>query len=313
MDEQTPHTTNLKCSPADFRSGFVAVVGRPNVGKSSLVNAFLGQKINIVSPRPQTTRNRLLGILTLDRAQVVFFDTPGIHKPLHKLGEMMVEAATRAIRDADVVLFVADANVEPQPEDLLVANAMRRRGDALPVILALNKIDLLPPGTSLNPEPYLSVAHPTAWVPVSAARGDGQDRLLDLIVDLLPEGPLYYPEDAVTDQQTRFIVAELIREAALNRLRDEVPHSLAVVVNEYIERSADMVYINATVFVERSSHKGIVIGQRGQMLRTIGQAARGEIEGLLESRVYLELSVKLRENWRKKSDDIRRLGYGLED
>ena len=310
MDESFPLLFESDDLPADHRSGFVAVVGRPNVGKSSMLNAYLGQKIAIVSSKPQTTRNRLLGVLTLDGAQVIFFDTPGIHKPLHKLGETMVEAASQTIPDADVVLFVVDASVSPRPDDLLVADAIRQRAAGLPVILVLNKIDLLSPADTLDAEPFLQLVSPTAWLPISATRGDNRVQLLDLIIQQLPMGPRYYPEDVVTDQQTRFIVAELIREAALNKLREEVPHSLAVVTNEFKERREDMVYVSATLFVERDTQKGIVIGQGGKMLKAIGQAARKEIELLLETRVYLELHVKVRTNWRKREDDIRRLGYG---
>jgi GTPase len=296
--------------PADHRSGFVALVGRPNVGKSTLLNALLGQKIAIVSPKPQTTRNRLLGVYTDNRAQIAFFDTPGIHQPLHKLGATMVEAASQTIPDADVILFVLDASVAPHPEDTLVANAIQQKGIGLPLVMALNKIDLLPTPQRPDPSSYLELIHPTEWVPISATRGDNLQQLLDLIIEQLPFGPRYYPEDLVTDQQTRFLVAELIREAALEKLHEEVPHALAVVTNEFKERRDDMVYISATIFVERDTQKGIVIGKGGRMLKSIGKEARGEIERLLEMRVYLELYVKVRNNWRKREDDIQRLGYG---
>jgi GTP-binding protein Era len=295
----------------DHRSGFVAVVGRPNVGKSTLINACLGQKIAIVSEKPQTTRNRLLGIFTRPDAQVVFIDTPGIHVPLHKLGQVMVETAVRAIPDADAVLCVADASQPPGDEDALVADAIRRAPAGLPVVLALNKIDLLPSPDSPHAAAYLALFQPAAWLPVSATRGDNRDRLLDLVIAHLPRGPRYFPEDEVTDQQTRFIVAELVREAALRRLRQEVPYALAVVVEEFKERSRDMTYISATIFVERTSQKGIVIGQGGQTLKEIGQMARAEIESLIGSRVFLELWVKVRPKWRKKEEDLRQFGYTL--
>jgi GTP-binding protein Era len=295
----------------DHRSGFVAVVGRPNVGKSTLINACLGQKIAIVSEKPQTTRNRLLGIFTRPDAQVVFIDTPGIHVPLHKLGQVMVETAVRAIPDADAVLCVADASQPPDGEDALVADAIRRAPAGLPVVLALNKIDLLPSPDSPHAAAYLALFQPAAWLPVSATRGDNRDRLLDLVIAHLPRGPRYFPEDEVTDQQTRFIVAELVREAALRRLRQEVPYALAVVVEEFKERSRDMTYISATIFVERTSQKGIVIGQGGQTLKEIGQMARAEIESLIGSRVFLELWVKVRPKWRKKEEDLRQFGYTL--
>jgi GTP-binding protein Era len=297
--------------PSDHRSGFVAVVGRPNVGKSTLMNAYLGQKIAIVSEKPQTTRNRLLGILTRDDVQIIFVDTPGIHAPFHKLGEVMVETAASAIPDADVVLFLVDASVPPTEEDTLVAEAIHEKGDELPVVLGLNKVDLLPSSESPYAEAYLAMVQPAAWLPVSATRGDNRVQLLDLIIAHLPLGPRYYPEDQITDQQTRFITAELIREAALHHLRHEVPHALAVVVDEFKRRSQDMTYVGATLFVERDSQKGIVIGQGGRTLKAIGQSARAEIEELVETRVFLELWVKVRPKWRKKENELRRLGYTM--
>lgn len=294
--------------PADHRSGFVAVVGRPNVGKSTLMNAYLGQKIAIVSEKPQTTRNQLLGILTRGDAQVIFVDTPGIHTPMHKLGEVMVEMAIQAIPDADVILFMVDASVPPTSGDALVADAIRQQGGDLPVVMALNKVDLLS-SEDVHTEAYLTLFQPTAWLPISATQGDNRDELLDLTIAHLPLGPRYFPEDQVTDQQIRFIVSELIREAALHRLRQEVPHALAVVVNEFKRRSEDMTYVAATLFVERDSQKGIVIGQGGQTLKDIGRTARPEIEKLADTRVFLELWVKVRPKWRKKDEELRRLGY----
>lgn len=308
LDEMYLGETEL---PPDHRSGFVAVVGRPNVGKSTLMNAYLGQKIAIVSDKPQTTRNRLLGILTRDDAQIIFVDTPGIHAPLHKLGEVMVETAVRAIPDADVVLFLVDASLPPTEEDALVADAIRERGTGLPVVLALNKIDLLPVSESPYADDYLALLQPAAWLPVSATRGDNRDELLDTLVACLPFGPRYYPGDQITDQQVRFIAAELIREAALRRLRQEVPYALAVVVDEFKQRSEHMTYVSATIFVERDSQKGIVIGQGGRTLKDIGRKARAEIEMLLETRVFLELWVKVRPKWRKMEDELRRLGYAM--
>jgi len=297
--------------PPDHRSGFVAVVGRPNVGKSTLMNSYLGQKVAIISEKPQTTRNRLLGILTRHDAQVIFVDTPGIHAPLHKLGEFMVETAVRAIPDADVVLFIVDASVPPTGEDVLVAEAIREQGEELPVVMALNKVDLLSSSESSYTDSYLAILQPTAWLLISAVRGDNRDELLETIIGHLPLGPRYYPEDQVTDQQTRFIASELIREAALRRLRHEVPYALAVVVDEFKRRSEDMTYIGATIFVERDSQKGIVIGQGGKTLKDIGRSARTEIEKLVDTRVFLELWVKVRPKWRKKEDELRRLGYAL--
>jgi GTP-binding protein Era len=250
-----------------------------------------------------------LGILTRADAQAIFIDTPGIHAPLHKLGELMVETAVQAIPDADVVLWVVDASVPPAAEDDLVARAIREQGQGLPVVMAFNKIDLLSAPESPYAEAYLGMLQPSAWLPVSAVRGDQRGQLLELIIAHLPLGPRYYPEEQITDQQMRFIAAELIREAALGRLRQEVPYALAVVVDEFKPRSQQMTYIGATIFVERDSQKGIVIGQGGQTLKDIGKAARTEIEKLVDTRVFLELWVKVRPKWRKKDDELHRLGY----
>ncbi len=313
-NEETQDSTSelmLPTTPPDFRSGFVAVVGRPNVGKSTLMNAWLGQKVAIVSPKPQTTRNRLLGIYTDDIAQVIFMDTPGIHQPRHLLGKAMVETATRTLKDADVVLCVVDASEAPTPEDALVAEAIHQHARGQPLVLALNKIDLLPTGESPHTSAYVETVKPTAWLTVSATRGDRRDALLQCIIAHLPTGPAYYPPDQVTDQTERFLVAELIREAALHHLHQEVPHALAVVTDEFRERDEHTTYISATLYVERDSQKRIVIGQEGRMLKAIGQSARQEIEQLLGKHVYLDLWVKVWPKWRKKEADLRRLGYRL--
>jgi GTP-binding protein Era len=297
--------------PAGHRSGFVAVVGRPNVGKSTLINAYLGQKIAIVSSKPQTTRNRLLGILTRDDAQVVFVDTPGIHTPQHLLGKVMVEAARRSIPDADVILFLVDGSQAPGGEDVLVANAIGEHAHQAPVVLALNKMDLWSGAEPPYLDQYTQLLPVAARLPLSASRGDNCSELLQLIVSYLPLGPRYFPAEQVTDQHTRFIVAELVREAALTRLHQEVPYALAVMTEEFKERSQDMTYISVTVFVERESQKGIVIGQGGRTLKEIGQAARAEIERLVGTRVYLELHVKVRPKWRQDEEELRRLGYSV--
>ncbi len=297
--------------PPDHRSGFVAVVGKPNVGKSTLMNAYLGQKIAIVSEKPQTTRNRLLGILTRPNAQVIFVDTPGIHSPQHKLGEFMVETAVRAIPDADVVVFLVDVSTTPTDEDIRIAELIREKCRA-PVLLALNKIDLLSPAdVQPHTEAYRSLGDFADWLLISATRGDNRDELLDLIIAHLPEGPRYYPEEQVTDQQERFIAAELIREAVLRHTHQEVPHAVAVMVEEFKERGPDMTYIAARIFVERNSQKGILIGQGGRMLKRIGQEARKEIEAMVGTRVYLELRVKVKKKWRRDERELRRLGYAL--
>ncbi len=297
--------------PEGYRSGFVAVLGKPNVGKSTLINALVGQKVAIVSSKPQTTRRRLLGILTLPQAQIIFIDTPGIHFPKHKLGEYMVETATRALRDVDLALFMVDLSGPPTEEDEEIARLLAQRRPA-PVILALNKVDLLsPPEEEGRREAYLSLGEFDQWLSISATRGDNRDRLLDLIIEHLPLGPQYYPPEQVTDQEVRFMAGELIREKALEYLHQEVPYSLAVVVEEFTERREDLTYISATIHVERESQKGIVLGQKGEMVKRIGQAARREIEALLEKRVYLELWVKVSKKWRHKEAALRRLGYVL--
>ncbi|HEX9115349.1 MAG TPA: GTPase Era [Anaerolineae bacterium] len=296
--------------PADHRSGFVAVVGRPNVGKSTLFNRILGQKLAIVSPWPQTTRNRLLGILTESHAQVIFMDTPGIHAPLHRLGQVMVDVAARSVPDADVVVWLADLASPPSTEDQQVAGLLKRLDPATPVFLALNKADLVPEAKlEARVATYAALA-PTAqrWT-ISAMRGDNVDAMLAAITQALPLGPRYYPEEQVTDQQERFIAAELIREQVLLHLRQEVPHAVAVVVDEFKERRTDLVYVSAVVYVERTSQKGIVLGKDGQMLKQIGQAARQSIEQVLETHVYLDLWVKVRPDWRSNEQELRRLGY----
>jgi GTP-binding protein Era len=296
----------------DHRSGFVAIAGRPNVGKSTLMNAYLGQKIAIVSEKPQTTRQRILGILTRPDAQVIFVDLPGIHRPLHKLGEAMVETATLALEDPDLILFMVDVSVRPTEEDIQVASLFKELNEKrqVPVILALNKADLLAP-EQVTPhcEAYRALGDFAGWVLLSATRGDNRDELLEMIIAHLPQGPRYYPEDEVTDQNVRDIAAELIREQALRYLHQEVPHAVAVVVEEFKERGPDMTYINAVIFVEKESQKGILIGSGGQMLKQIGRAARGEIEKLLDTHVYLELWVKVRPHWRRDEEELQRLGY----
>lgn len=298
--------------PPDHRSGFVAVVGKPNVGKSTLMNAYLGQKVAIVSPKPQTTRNRLLGILTRPEAQIIFVDTPGIHEPKHKLGEYMVETAVRAIPDADVVLFMVDLSTPPTDEDRRIAEIIRDKCRA-PVILALNKVDLLTPKEiESHRQAYEALGEFAATMLLSATEGIGRAELLELIISYLPPGPRYYPPEQITDQQERFIAAELIREQVLYHTHQEVPYSVAVVVEEFRERRPDLTYIGANIFVERESQKAIIIGEGGQMLRRIGQAARREIENQLTGhKVYLELWVKVRKNWRKKEEELRWLGYAL--
>ena len=297
--------------PPGHKSGFVAVIGRPNVGKSTLMNTIVGQKVAIVSPKPQTTRNRILGILTREDAQVIFVDTPGLHRPRHKLGQAMVATASAAIPDADVVLFMVDVSVMPTPEDREIADLIARQTKA-PVILVLNKMDRLPAAkVKAHTEAYWGVvAFRREWIMTTATTGDNIDKLLDMIIALLPEGPEYYPGDQVTDQTEREIAAELIRERVLRHTRQEVPHAVAVVIDEFKERENGVTYIAANIFVEKNSQKGIIIGRGGQMLRQIGTGARAEIERMVGGKIYLDIHVKVREGWRKNERDVRRLTYG---
>ena len=294
----------------DHRSGFVAVIGRPNVGKSTLMNQFVGQKVAIVSPKAQTTRSRILGILTREDVQIIFVDTPGLHRPRNKLGEVMVATAEQAIPDADVVLFIVDVSVPPTEDDQRIARLLRKYED-LSVVLVLNKMDLLvPEDVKLHTEAYWDlVPGHEAWMMTTATTGENLDKLLSLIVDSLPEGPRYYPGDQVTDQTEREIAAELIREQVLRFTHQEVPHAVAVVVDEFTEREDGMIYIAASIFVERDSQKGILIGRKGKMLRRIGTAARHQIERMTGGRIYLDLWVKVRKYWRKDEREIRRLGF----
>ncbi len=300
--------------PAGHRSGFIAVVGRPNVGKSTLMNAYLGQKIAIVSPKAQTTRNRLLGILTLDDAQLIFIDTPGIHEPHHKFGQYLVETALQAIPGADLILWLVDGAERPQAEDKLVAEAILKVRKPPPIILAMNKVDLLKRrqvAGRLNE--FLTLLRPTLNMPLSATEGHNQETLLQAIIAHLPPGPRYFPADQVTDLRLRFIAGEMVREAALSVLRQEVPHALAIQVEEFKERSRTMTYISATLFVERESQKPIVIGRQGKTLKEIGQLARAEIEELVQTKVFLELRVKVQPYWRRRKKALERLGYGQRD
>ncbi len=297
--------------PPGHRSGFVALVGRPNVGKSALLNAFVGQKIAVVSKKPQTTRNRILGILTRPDAQLVFVDTPGIHRPVHRLGEYMVRTAQQAIPDADVVLFIVEAQMTPAEEDRLVGRSLAENCQC-PVILVMNKMDLLPPD-KVEPhfEAYQALGEFDDWMMISATRGDNLDKLLARVVDLLPEGPRYYPEGQVTDLTERFIASELIREQVLSYLHQEVPHAIAVVVEEFKERQPGLLYLSATIYVEKESQKRIVVGAKGSMLKQIGIAARNEIERVFNTKAYLDLWVKVRAKWRRDDVALRHIGYPL--
>ncbi|MCD6518844.1 MAG: GTPase Era [Anaerolineae bacterium] len=294
--------------PPDHRSGFVALMGKPNVGKSTLLNAWLGIKISAVSPKPQTTRTRLLGILTRPDAQVIFVDTPGIHQPKNKLGDFMVQAAKRALPDSDLVLFIVDVSRPPSEEDEQVARLFR--GCEVPVFLVLNKTDLIS-GDRLeaNQAAYEALGHFDEVMRISALTGYNREELLEKIIARLPLGPRYYPEDQLTDQQERFIAAELIREQVLRFLEQEVPHAIAIVIQEFKERPNGMLYISAYIYTEKESQKGIVIGRKGAMLKRIGQEARKSLEAFFERRVYLDLWVKVRKNWRRKEHYLREFGF----
>ncbi len=291
-----------------FKSGFVAVVGRPNVGKSTLINAFVGQKIAAVSTKPQTTRLNQLGILTDENAQIVFVDTPGIHEPKHALGKGMNAAAQEALIDADVVLWLVDISENPHAEDWIIAE--RLKGVQV-VIQALNKIDLIKDTGALARKRslYQELLPSAEQIMISAVEGTGFDSLRAGILAHLPEGPPFYPEDQITDLYEREIAADLIREAALDNLRDEIPHAIAVRIDEYKERDETGAFIAATIFVERDSQKGIVIGKQGIVLKSIGTVARKAIEAMSGRKVFLDLRVKVKKNWRTDPLFLKQMGY----
>jgi GTP-binding protein Era len=294
----------------DFRSGFVAIIGRTNVGKSTLVNALLGQKVAAVSPKAQTTRRRQMGILTTETYQLVFVDTPGLHNPRHKLGEFLNQEARESLDGVDAVLWLVDATTSPSEDDEQIASLLPRR---TPLVLGLNKIDLvLADVLAARRDAYQAILpREASMLPLSATRGDGLPDLLTLLVSLLPIREAEFDAEQVTDLYEKEIAADLIREAALNHLRDEVPHGVAVRIDEFKERENGMAYIAATLFVERDSQKGIVIGEGGKMLKSIGSAARTEIESMGGRRVFLELRVKVLKDWRNDDEWLKRFGYKL--
>ena len=293
------------------KSGFVAVIGRPNVGKSTLINTLIGQKIAIMRDKPQTTRNRILCILTQPDAQVVFLDTPGIHKPRHKLGEYMVKAAAGTLKEVDAILFVVDATEKMGPGEYYILE--RLQSTTRPVILVVNKLDLIEKEDVLPIISGYAAKYPFAGVvPISAKEEMNLPDLMEEVKKYLPEGPQYYPEDMVTDQPERLIVAELVREKVLQLTRDEVPHAVAVETEEMTTRDNGDVYIRATIYVERDSQKGIIIGAKGSMLKQIGALARPDIEAMLGNRVYLDLWVKVKKDWRDRDGVLRNFGFGQE-
>ena len=289
-----------------FHSGFIAIVGRPNVGKSTLMNAFVGEKVAIVSDKPQTTRNRIMGVATGAEWQMVFLDTPGLHTPRTKLGEYMMKSANDALDGIDALLVMIDGSA-CGPQDRQIVERMAQIKS--PKALVINKVDLMTPQTlapllaSLNIEGYDEI------IPISARRGDSMDKLKETLIGFLPEGLKYFPDDMITDQPERLLCAEIIREKALRNLRDEVPHGIGVEMQRIEKLSDNLTEIHATIYCERESHKRIIIGKQGTMLGRIGSQAREDIEKLLGTHVSLKLWVKIREDWRNRNDDLRTLGY----
>ena len=295
----------------EFKSGFVIIVGRPNAGKSTLVNRLIGSKIAIISDKPQTTRNKINGILTTDKSQIIFIDTPGIHKPKHKLGEYMVATVIRSLEEADCILYLVDASVDIGPGEEYILNILQNV--TTPVFLALNKIDLIAkPRLAKMITELTSTRSFAEVVPVSAATGENVEVLLDLLTSYLPPGPKYFPQGTITDRPEEFIAGELIREKILMMTRDEVPHAVAVEIEE-MEDKDQVLYIGALIFVERESQKGIIIGKSGQKLKEIGTLARQDMESLLGCRVFLELKVKVKKDWRRHEVSLRQLGYTDEE
>ena len=292
-----------------YKSGFVTIIGRPNVGKSTLTNDILGEKIAIMSNKPQTTRNKIHAIYNTDDAQVIFIDTPGIHKPKNKLGEYMVSAATETLNEVDVVVFMVDESKEIGPGDKYILESLREV--KTPVILAINKIDLLTPEEYKDlSDQYSEYDFLNYVMGISAVQNKNIEALLDKIIDLLPEGPMLYPDDMITDQPERVIVSEIIREKILHYIDDEIPHGVAVEIDRMKKRSGkDIIDISATIVCERKSHKGIIIGKNGRKLKGIGKTSREDIERLLGSRVFLELWVKVREGWRDNENMLKGFGY----
>jgi GTPase len=296
-----------------YKSGFVAIVGRPNVGKSTFLNRVIGHKIAIMSDKPQTTRNKIQGVYTTEDAQIIFIDTPGVHKPKHKLGDFMMKVALNALREVDLILFMINVEEGFGRGDAFIIERLKEVNT--PVFLVMNKIDKVHPDDLLPLIEQYKDLYPFAEIiPISALQGNNVENLVGQIKKYLPEGPQYYPPDQITDHPEQFIIAELIREKALHLTREEVPHSIAVVV-ERIERreDSDTVYVGAVIIVERDSQKGIIIGKQGRMLKEIGQRARMDIEALLGSKVFLELWVKVQKDWRNRLAQLRDFGFREEE
>ena len=290
-----------------FRSGYVSLVGRPNVGKSTLLNTILGEKVAIVTPKPQTTRNRINGIKTLPHAQIIFIDTPGIHKPRQRLGEAMNRIAFEALEEVDLVLFMVEPEA-PRSGDLFVLERIRQVDK--PVFLLINKLDTVKKNAILPVIEAYSKLYPfKEIIPLSALKTSGIDVLLETVVKYIPEGPKLYPDDIVTDQMERFMAAEIIREKIMEATQEEVPYSSAVEIQQWQERDDGVVFIQANIYIERDGQKGIIIGNKGARLKSIGTKARQDIEGLLGTRVFLELWVKIKKDWRSDEYTLRELGF----
>ncbi|EOT41086.1 GTPase Era [Enterococcus dispar] len=297
---------------SEHKSGFVAIVGRPNVGKSTLLNRIVGQKIAIMSDKAQTTRNKIQGVYTAPEAQIIFIDTPGIHKPKHRLGDFMVETAYSALKEVDAVLFMISADEKRGRGDDFIME--RLKTNKTPVFLVINKIDKVHPDDLLGIiEDYTSQMAFTEVVPISATEGNNFETLMTTLIEQMPVGPQYFPDDQITDHPEYFIVSELVREKVLLLTRDEVPHSVAVVVDSMKRNENDKVHIQATIIVERNSQKGIIIGKGGKMLKDIGTKARRDIEQLLGDKVFLELWVKVQKDWRDKKTYLQDYGYRPDD
>lgn len=297
-----------------FKSGFISIIGRPNVGKSTFLNRVIGQKIAIMSDKPQTTRNKVQGVLTEDDSQLIFIDTPGIHKPKHKLGEFMLKTSKNTLREVDAIMFMVNAEQKLGPGDQFIMDLLE--GNETPVFLIINKIDRIHPDELLTIiERYTEKFNFAEIVPISALEGLNVDNLLVTLKKYMPEGPQYYPADQVTDHPERFIISELIREKVLHLTREEIPHSVAVVIDKIKreEDNPDKIRVQATIMVERNSQKGIVIGKQGAMLKQVGTRARKDIEMLLGSKVYLELWVKVQKDWRNKSTHLRDFGFNEDE
>ncbi|HWK24416.1 MAG TPA: GTPase Era [Ureibacillus sp.] len=293
-----------------YKSGFISIIGRPNVGKSTFLNRVIGQKIAIMSDKPQTTRNKIQGVLTREESQMIFIDTPGIHKPKHKLGEFMIKVSKNTLREVDIIMFMVNAEQGLGKGDEFILELLE--GTKTPVFLVVNKIDQIHPEELVEIiESYKGKFPFAEIVPISALQGNNVDQLLTTIETYLPEGPQYYPADQVTDHPERFIISELIREKVLHLTREEIPHSIAVVIDRIKrdDENENMIRVQATIMVERDSQKGIVIGKRGALLKTVGTEARKDIEMLLGSKVFLELWVKVQKDWRNKSTHLRDFGY----